>query len=175
MKNKGYIFTIIGLIIIIGILLVSTFNQTKTGWVDLNKVYKDFILKKELEKKLESTQQARKKITDSLELQLKVLLKQINMENAKDKNKVEVFSLKKEEYLVKKQQFDEDNNTMAQQYDAQIYKQLNQYVQDFGKSKNYTYIYGADGSGNLMYADSENDISDEVLVFVNERYKGITK
>ena len=169
-------------IVIIGIILTGIFSAfayyiktaiPKTAYIDVKKVYNEFVLKKELESKLTNVQQTRKTIIDSLELQLKILSKQLEILTKRDEQKENVFTEKREEYLVKKKQFDEDNQAMTQQYSDQIMKQLNQYVQDYGKANSYTYIYGADGNGSMMYADDKHNITDEVIKFINEKYKGI--
>jgi outer membrane protein len=45
-------------------------------------------------------------------------------------------------------------------------------MQDYGKKHGYDFIYGAQGSGNLMYANGQKNITDEVLKYINERYQG---
>lgn len=41
--------------------------------------------------------------------------------------------------------------------------------------KGYRYIFGAEGSGVLMYADERNNITKEVIEYINARYKGNAK
>lgn len=150
-------------------------EKTKAGWIDLNKVYADFEFKKELENKLIKTQQARQTIIDTLELELKLLSRQLKTDNQKDKGKRDLFEVKKEEYYKKKKTFEEDNDALQKQYNDQILVQLNQYLRDYGDKHGYTYIYGADGTGVLMYADKSKEITNEVKKYINERYKGDTK
>jgi outer membrane protein len=149
------------------------YNQPKTAYVDLTKLYDGFEYKKELEKQLTKVQEARQNILDSLELKLKVMSKQLTAATTKDAAKLKEFTELKEEYLTKKDQYDTDNEETTTTYTSQIWKQLSQYVQDYGKANKYTYIFGAAGSGSLMYANSSEDITDVVLVYVNEQYKGM--
>lgn len=169
-------FIVIIVLIVLGVVVCLSFYQSeansKTGYVKLGSVYNAFEFKKELESKLTNVQQKRKYVLDSLELELKMFSEGLNK---KDEKKLEFFEIKKEEYFSKKQQFEEDNNLMSQQYNEQITKQLNQYVQEFGKENNYTYIYGAEGSGAIMYADEKNDLTERVIKYINEKYKGIAK
>ena len=172
--NKTFIIiTIVLLGICSSLVYYVKSSLPKTAYMDVKKVYNEFTLKKELESKLTNVEQTRKTILDSLELQLKVLSKQLEVLTKRDEQKENIFSAKREEYLVKKKQFDEDNQAMTQQYSEQIMKQLNQYVQDYGKTNGYTYIHGADGNGSMMYADDKHNITDEVTKFINEKYKGI--
>jgi outer membrane protein len=129
-------------------------------------------LKKELESKLMKVKNQRQAVLDSLEFELKVISKEIYAGKNTDKNKLTVFETKREQYLVKKQEFSEDNENLSAQFDEQIFRQMNQYVKDFGEKKSYSYIFGANGQGVLMYAKESEDITDEVLKYINERYKG---
>src|SRR5438445_708445 len=90
-----------------------------------------FTIKIEMKKELENTyltvQKGRKQQLDSLELELKLLNKKLQTEGSK-KELLEIFDTKKENYLLKKQQFEEDDNQMQEQFTFKIKKQLNQYV-----------------------------------------------
>jgi outer membrane protein len=146
---------------------------SRTAYVDLAKVYAAFSLKKELEGKLEQVQQIRKMQLDSLELNLNVLSK--NLQSPKVENRKgleEQFSAKRQQYAFNKQRMEEESNNLTQAYDEQIWKQLNQYVKEYGKEKGYTYIFGAEGSGALMYADDAVNVTETMITYVNQRYKG---
>jgi len=172
------LFTIIAVAISISISYVLTKNissKEKTGWVNLSVVFNDFTLKKEMEMKLKKTKDMRQTILDSLAFGLKITSKQIQAAQQKDKNKIAFFELKREEYLTKKQQFEEDNASLANQYDSQILAQMNQYVKDFGEKYGYAYIFGADGNGSLMYSVEAANITKEVKEYINKRYKGNTE
>lgn len=176
-KKNGVLIGINILLILLLIAGVIFYNikREKTAFIDLNKTYNDFDFKKELEKKAEEIQQKRKLIIDSLEFNLKILSKDINDEKGRDKMKIRDFEIKREDYIRKKQLFDEDNETMLKKYDEQIYKQLNQYVKDYGDLHHYTFIHGASGTGNIMYAKPEFDITNEVTLYINQKYKGTVK
>ena len=50
---------------------------------------------------------------------------------------------------------------------------LNDVILDYGKENECDYILGADGSGSLMYAKDSDDITKDVLVYINNKYKGV--
>lgn len=134
-------------------------------------------MKKELEKEYEKTQKGRDKILDSLSFNLKLMSKHLNeQKNSKveiNKDELYQFEYNREEYLKLKKQYQEDNAVLSQKYDNQILAQLTQYVIEFGKKNNYDIILGADGNGSLMYSKESYNISDEIIVFINNKYKGI--
>ena len=149
----------------------SALNK-RIAWINVNKVYSEFQLKKELESKFTTTQAARKKITDSLELELRILSKQIQQEGEKAKDKISVFEAKRGFYLNKKNEFDTDNEQTQKNFNDQILKQITQYVKDYGKEKGYTIVFGAEGSGAIMYAKDAIEITDEAIVYLNQKYTG---
>lgn len=155
-------------------LLFTVFKPSaKIAWIDLPAVYKDFDYKKEMEARLIKTQEVRKGILDSMELELRLLSEEINAEGQKDKGKIRLYQFKGEQYINKKKIFEEDDYSNKARYEEQILNQLNQYVKDYGAQKGYAFIYGADGTGTIMHADKALDITDQIKVFVNEKYKGI--
>jgi len=149
----------------------SALNK-KIAWININKVYSEFTLKKELETKFNATQAARKKITDSLELELRILSKQIQQEGEKAKDKVSLFEAKRGFYLNKKNEFDSDNEQTKKNFNEQILKQITQYVKDYGKEKGYTMVFGAEGSGAIMYAKDAIEITEETIIYLNQKYAG---
>ncbi len=173
MKNNIFLKLsgLIILIAVIGIYFRLNYLIPKTAYIDLNTAYNEFILKKELENKLNNVQQIRKTILDSLKLQLNVLYKQIEINGKKNQDYLEKYNVLKEEYYIKDKQFSEDNQTLTQKYNEQVWNQLNQYIQDYGKNHNYNYIFGGSGNGSLMYANDNNNITKEIVQYVNERYE----
>ena len=169
----------IALPLIILLLAFETFflsylwiHRQRCAWVDISKVYGEFEYKKELQGKLEQVQNTRKFILDSMEFELKDLQQRISLDKKPNSSLIQIFEQKRDRYMSQEQIFQEDNKMMIKKYDEQIVNQLNQYVKDYGEKHHFTYIYGADGSGFLMYANKGDDITEELKVYVNERYRG---
>jgi outer membrane protein len=160
------------LVVCIGSLICYLyFAKEKTAYVDIKALYEGFDMKKELSDKLTRVQTARSKILDSLEMELKILSQRINLK--KTDEDMAVFNVKRESFFSKKQQFEEDNQATVADYDAKILKQLNQYIEDYGKLNSYTYIYGSSGNGELLYGDKNKEITKDLIGFVNGKYKGM--
>ena len=176
--NKGTkILLITTTIISLGSIVIVIYNILKPiqkiAWVELSQVYEKFEMRQELETKAKNVAQARKAVTDSLEFELKMLERQINAEQGKNREKINIYEIKREQYLKRKQEFDEDNENMVREYDNQVVTQVNQYMKDFGRERGYKYILGANGTGSMMYADEAEDITGIVNEYINTRYKGI--
>lgn len=142
----------------------------KVAYVDIEKVYNEFSMKKELESKLINVQQARKLILDSLKIELNALSQ--NIKSEKDVANIQNFQFKKQEYLLKEERFNEDNQATTDSYNSQIWKQIKQYVKDYGKQNAYTIISGADETAVVLYGDENVNITETVIKYVNERYAG---
>ncbi|MCW3071742.1 MAG: hypothetical protein JWO44_1632 [Bacteroidetes bacterium] len=175
MKKRKFLMILAGLVLIVvsGFTGFTMKSKSAIAYVELETVYNNFKMKKELEAKLTNVQQMRKNILDSLKIQLKALSYSIKSE--KDEEAIHSYQVKKQEYLAKQQSFEEDNQATTQAYSAQIWKQINQYTKDYGKSNGYTMILGSDGDGNLMYADEQKNITSEISDYIDKRYAGEKK
>lgn len=177
MKKKYTIILIISLLIVLSIISYPVFkgNNLKVAFVKNTELYNDFGLKKELEAKLMKVKNQRKSILDSLLLDLKMVSARLENVQLRDEKEIQKFQIQKQLYLTKQKEFDEDTERLAEQYNEQIWKQINQYTNDFGKKEGYSFVYGAKGDGALMYAQDQYDITKELTEYINEKYKGETK
>lgn len=170
MKQK-VIVGLIGLVVVAAGVYVYM-SQKKIGYVNTYEVYDQFKLKKELEDKLKKTALSRQALLDSIKVKVQFTAGNRLLTDAEKALKVAEL---KENYYLKEKQFSEENESQSQQYTNQIWEQINQYVKEFGDEKGYTYILGANGQGNLMYANEANNISKEVIEYVNKKYDGKVK
>lgn len=161
------------LIISLGVFLFPE-KEKKTGYVQIQKVFNEFIYKKEMEARLKKVKEVRNRELDSLEMQLKILFKEIELDR-KNLEKQALFQAKKEEFIKKRDAYTEDYEKSVAQYNEVIIKQMNQYIKEFGEDKSYGYIFGTDGKGNLMYADSVNDLTKDIISYINQKYAGTVK
>jgi outer membrane protein len=172
-KTNIIILIAIALLASIGWAFYQNQSTPKTGYIIIQDVYNGFEMKKEIEKKFLQTKNMRDKILDSLTFELKMLAQKINGEQEKNKSTVEQFNIKREEYLQRKKTFEEDNTALTKEYDQQILTQLNQYMKDYGESNHFAYVFGNDGNGALIYGKESLNITKEMIVYVNRRYKGL--
>lgn len=167
--NKLAAGLIAGIAIIAICLSVYThLKLPKIAYIELQKVYEDFQMKKELENELGKINASKQNQLDSMRFQLELFSRTI-------KNKGEIhddFELKKRSYLLKEQQIKENMELVSGEYNDRIWKQLNQYIGDYGKENNIVFLLGASGSGTLMYADENTNVTKEVSEYVNKKYSG---
>lgn len=129
------------------------------AYVDNTVLFSDFLMTKEMQAKSSKKIQQQEQTLDSLYRVIQT--KEANLsENDRNLLSQELNQLQQ----IKKQYSDQ---TMQQ-----VWSRLNQYVQLYGKENGYTFILGAQGTGNVMYAEEAINITDEVLKFANYKYQG---
>ncbi len=171
--KKLVVFSICISVVLASLYIYDRIDKPITAYINIQELFNSFELKKDYEKKLSVSKNSRQRLIDSLEMELKILGKKIESDNAKNKEDISVFSAKRERYIERKRMLEEDNLKQTKQYDNEIILQMNQYVKDFGKDNGYTYIYGSDGNGSIMYAKENKDITKVVIEYINAHYKGI--
>lgn len=158
------VITYLSLVLSVLALFFSVYSsrEKKTGYVLLNDVYEKFELSKELNGKFEALQNKRNTLLDSIRYNVSVA----------ERQKLKELDYYKQMYDYKASEFEKSNLQVREQFDEQVWKQVNQYMLEYGKEKGYAYIYGATGNGSLMYGAATENITDEVIAFVNAKYKG---
>lgn len=159
-------------LVFLSLFIYHSYFTTKIAYVDIPKVFNAFEMKKELQEKYKKTEIIRKRVLDSLSLELQILSKKIRADE-KNKDLVYEFDLKREDFFKRKNLIEQDNANLSSQYDKQILEQMSQYMLDYGKKHGYDLILGADGNGTLMYANEKMNISEVITKYVNDRYKGL--
>jgi outer membrane protein len=164
---------IIGLVLSITCIVLQFNQRQKIVFVNIETVYDEFVMKKELETKFETVTQLRQQILDSIKLELTILSKSLSPKS--DPDKIQEFKLKRQEFALKEQSFNESTEQTNEQYKNQIWKQLSQYIKQFGKKNKYTYMLGFENKSSILYGDEAEDVTKELSIYVNEMYKGGTK
>jgi outer membrane protein len=151
-------------------LSLNNMKQSRQVYVDMGKVYSEFQLSKELNNKMEEVLKARKNITDSLYLDVKQKTQELRRQPKQTLDEMAKVAKLEEGLYYKQQQFEKENQAVSADYSNKIWTQLNQYVADYGAKSKCTFILGANGQGNIMYADKTYDITEDVIKYVNDRY-----
>lgn len=173
-NNKiAIILSVIAICISVFVYVSFMNNKQKTAYVVLQELFEKFELKKELEKNYSLTKNARKKILDSIQIDLSVLSKRLSVTPSPVKEEIDLFERKKIEFNQKMNEFEQSNIQLTKEFDDKIILQLNQYISDYGKENAYDMIYGNTSNGSIMYGDEKNNITEEVIEYINQKYKGI--
>ncbi len=168
--NYKNILTPLIIIIAVGFCVFWTLHASREiAYVNTSQLYDGFKLKKELEEKYSKVQLARQNLLDSIKFRIQYI--SVKGAAITEQENRQLNDLQRS-YLYKEKEFADDNDATARQYSDQIWKQINQYVDDYGKKYGYDLILGATGQGNIMFAKQEDDITKEVSDYINRRYSG---
>jgi len=153
----------------------AALRAPKLAYINMEELYNEFPLKKELEKKLEQVRTQRQVQLDSLRYSVDLL--SVRLQSAVKSDPAAQLELEelRRRYFTQEQQAAQSNQATAEQYTEQIWGQLNQYVKDFGAAHDYQFIFGAAGEGRMMYAQDGVNITPEIKQYVNARYHGQAK
>lgn len=159
-------------IVLIGLVIYSINAQPKTAFVKGAELFEGFKGRQELDAKFTASGTEQQSMLDTLTMEIADLTNQLT-EKPNDKE----LSLQRQKkqllYRELQQRFTEQNSTQNQQYTEAVLKQINQYTLEYGEKHGYDYIYGAAGNGSMMYAKEANDITKEVLQYINKKYEGL--
>lgn len=150
----------------------SNGNQ-RIAYMDVTRVFNEFNLKKELQKKYTSHMASQKKIIDSLGFMVQRM--GMDLENAikPDSVKMNRFMLKRKQYMTLVREYDEQDKQLNSQYDGQIFAQMNEYIKEYGAENDFDLILGSMGNGNIMQGSERMDVTSDVVKFINEKYEGV--
>jgi outer membrane protein len=170
------IYFFLGGAVILSLVFFLAFREkeesVKTAYINNIQLYENFELTQELEGRLEGTLKQHQYLMDSLKVQLESLQRELSNQEEPDRKLAMQFEMLRRNYELKYQKFEEEEQQLMQQYNEQIWTQINQYVQAYGRKNNYDYIYGTSGEGTLMYASDKREITKEVSNFINSKYNG---
>jgi outer membrane protein len=167
MGKKGFIVLIVLIVFgLSGITAMIWFKEkSKTVYILTDRVFAEYKGTNEVRKKIKATEEKQKSILDSLYMEIQTSQKAGKMAEEK---------MKKDQQIYQKlySGFAASDEKQKQQYNAEIWKQINQYLEEYGKEKNYDYVLGASGNGNIMFANSTLNVTDEVIQYINKKYNG---
>lgn len=129
------------------------------------KIFEDFAGTKEVMERLDKLEKRQKEVLDSMNVEI------IALERFSGTDPL-LIQKKKQLYQNLHEEFVSGNEHEREVYIREIWMQINQYVQDYGREKGYDMIWGGNGTGSLMYGKASLDVSDDVVRYINRRYAG---
>ena len=151
------------LISIIVIFIFLTFNsQPKVVYVDNVKIFNDFNMTKELKLSGEKEFNSRKTYLDSLSSKLQ------SSEIPPQEKKILM-----QEFIQKKEELEQFNQIFASEQSSKIWARIKSYTTEFSKENKYKLIIGSENKSNVLFADEDIDVTDDLLTYINKKYEGL--
>ena len=168
MKNNLVLIGAMILAIVAIVMSALAMNsQKKVAYFDYANVHEQCDLKESLEQDLKKVTSARKSQLDSLNLELSFLSNKVQSNNA-SQDELNHFEDMKNRFLTLQNKYEEENYRLKEEYFNQIRKTINDKAKSFGEDNEYDYLFSAAGDGSLMYADEGEDVTKQVLEYVNK-------
>ncbi len=163
------------LVIIAFAIVLSSCNQTKIGYIDVEDLMKDYEATKVLEESLKAKQEIMAKELDSLgaPFQQKVQEYYQNAErmSASKRAKTEQALQQEQQILQAKQQGAAQSLQKENQEQSEIItKKVDSFVADYAKLNGYKLIMGTTGQGTVMYGDDALNVTQDLLDILNEEF-----
>jgi len=163
------------------VISISTFlfvnPSSKQVYVDVNKLIDGYkrtkVVRADFEKKAKSLNANVDSLMTDWQNELKIYEKERSKMSTKE------LELKQELLGNKQQQINNYQQAIQKQIQEEdkkatqtIVNDINDYVKEYGKKHKYTIILGASGSGNIMYANEDADLTKVVLEGLNTEFEG---
>ena len=150
-------------------------SSSKLVYVDVNKLLDGYKRTKVVRAEFEAKAKTLNSNVDSLVAGWQKELKIYEKERSKMSKKE--LALKQELLGNKQQQINNYQQAIQKQVQEEdkkatqtVINDINDFVKEYGKKKGYPIIFGASGSGNIMYADEASDLTTIVLEGLNAEF-----
>jgi outer membrane protein len=161
-KSPVFLSTILSVLALLFVVVFLFFKSSSNEvyYVDSRQLFQEFKMTKETKKNGELIIQRLTYSVDSLQTAITLA------EN--DLLKERLFQT----IISKKEEIDNFNSTYILVEQEKIWKRIESYVKDYPKIKEAKIILGSQNYGDVLYVDSQIDITKDLLNFINKRYEG---
>ena len=147
------------------------------AFVDNSKLLNDYQEKKDIEAKLKGQISAYERKRDSISMAFQTEARAFD---AQAKTLPQNVAQKKYNELMQKSQIlqqhlqqEEQKIQMESQTQMDsLLSKVKKNIKEYGKQKGYTFIFGANDGGSVLYGTEKKDITKEVTEYLNNQYKG---
>ncbi|MEW7280855.1 OmpH family outer membrane protein [Aquimarina sp. 2201CG1-2-11] len=176
MNKLALPIAIIALIATVGSFFFSQ-SSSELVYVDVNKLIEGYkrtkIVKAEFDKKATTMKANVDSLISDWQKELKGYEKERSGMSKKELElKQQLLSNKQQQInnyqkAVQKQLQEEDKKVTQT-----VINDINDFVKEYGKQQGYKVIFGATGSGTIMYGEETADITDKILAALNTEFEG---
>ena len=158
------------------VLGILSCEQSKIGYVDNVKLMDDYQEKIDVEAKFKVKVDALTKKRDSISqaFQMEAQAFQAKAQKmAQQKAQEEYGQMQQRGQLIGQQPQQEDQQLQAEgqvQMDS-IVSKVKKEIKAYGQANGYTYILGGGEGGSVLYGTDGNDLTEEIVKILNDKYK----
>ena len=166
--------SLFALFLLICLFLVSCgAKPLKTGYIDINQINKEYKLAVQYNKYI-------KDIEETASVELIAIKKEIQLfedtirefnRNGKtiDQDILQKFYKLQKHFEFQRNTSRKEIEDSVKVYTERLNTEINKYVYEYAQKNKYDYVYSPAGTGTFMYADSNLNITKEVVYYLNSR------
>ncbi len=157
------------------VVLFTACNQEKTAFIDNEKLIENYQEKKDMETGYEVKMEALNKKKDSIgkEFKKEVDAFQVKAKGMRQQKAQELYQQLGQKQQFLQQQFQQEQQAIAMQSQKEVDSLLSKidvFVTEYGKTNGYTYIFGKNKAGSVLYGSDKNDITQQITDALNTAY-----
>lgn len=158
------------------LVLFASCEQTKIGYVDNVDLMDKYQEKIDIEAKFKTKADALSKKRDSISqaFQLEAQTFQANAQSMPEKKAQEQYGIMQQRGQFIGQQLQQEDQTLQAEGQVEmdsLVSMVKKEIKAYGKANGFTYILGGGDGGSVLYGTEVNDLTEEVVKILNDKYK----
>jgi outer membrane protein len=163
-------------LVITGLILLTSCDQAKIGYVDNVKLMEAYQEKIDIEAKFQVKTDALTKKRDSISqsFQLEAQAFQAKAQKMNQTKAQEEYQLMQQRGQFIGQQLQQEEQalvTAGQTEMDSVVSKVKKEIKAYGVANKYAYILGGGDGGGVLYGQDSNDLTDEIVKLLNSKYK----
>ena len=163
-------------VLVLAVLGIVSCQQQKIGFVDNVKLMNEYREKVDVEAKFKSKAEVIAKRKDSISQAFQIeaqafQTKAASMPQQKAQEEYGLIQQKGQRIGQLLQQEEQQLQMQGQSEMDSIVNRVKNEIKDYGKTKGYTYILGGGDGGSVLYGTEVNDLTDDIVKLLNDKYK----
>ncbi|GMN07880.1 OmpH family outer membrane protein [Croceitalea sp. MTPC5] len=163
-------------VLILAAVVLTACQQNKIGYVDNVKVMDGYTEKLDVEAKYKVKAEALNKKRDSISqaFQLEFQEFQAKAQKMSQKKQQEEYGLIQQRGQFMSQQLQQEEQQLQASGQTEmdsVVSNVRAEIKAYGKANGFTYILGGGEGGSVLYGDDTQDLTDEIIKLLNDKYK----
>ncbi|WP_421808376.1 OmpH family outer membrane protein [Flagellimonas sp.] len=151
-------------------------QQNKIGYVDSVKIMDDYQEKIDVEARFKTKADAMGRKRDSISQAFQMELQQFQSkaQSMSQQSAQEEYSQLQQRGQQIGQRLQQEEQQLQQNSQNQmdsLVKKVKKEIRAYGKANGYTYILGGGEGGSVIYGDDANDVTNDILKILNDKYE----
>ena len=164
------------LTLFLSVILIAACQSEKIGFVDNSVLMDNYQEKKDVESRYQAKSEAYAKKRDSISqaFQLEAQALQTKTNGMSEKKAQEEYALLQQKGQFIGQQLQQEEQQLQLQGQTEIdslVSKVKREIDAYGKANGYSYILGKGDGGSVLYGKEANDLTQEILKILNDKYQ----